>query len=91
MEQCKTCKHWKINDGRSNNLIFPHLPPDYNRVKDEAEETKVYGYRLRHCTHPKILFYQRPAIDGAAVMDGSEYHAELLTAEEFGCVLHEKE
>jgi hypothetical protein len=32
---------------------------------------------------------QRPQIDGACVVDGSEYRAELITGEQFGCVLFE--
>ena len=27
--------------------------------------------------------------NGATIIDGSQYHAELITAENFGCVNHE--
>jgi hypothetical protein len=63
-------------------------PLDREKVEDEKESAEVFGYRVRECKNPKIVFYQRPEHDGAAVCDGSEFAAELLTAEDFGCVLH---
>ena len=56
----------------------------------EEQVIKLHGYTLRYCQHPKILFYQRPEINGATVMDGSEFKACLVTAPDFGCVLHEE-
>lgn len=91
MKQCGTCRHWLIRDeeDRENRVIFPYHPVTYEQPEDEAEAAKLYGHRARVCHSPKVLFYQRPAIDGAAVMDGSEYRASLITGEQFGCVLHE--
>lgn len=71
---CKTCKHWHLGEE--------------NRYNSEANAAK-WGHRVRRCKHPRLLFYQRPDKDAAAVCDGSQYQAELITGEEFGCVLHE--
>lgn len=95
MNHCKTCKWWeetKQDEYRNggHELIFPYRPDTQRRVQSEKEESLVYGHLIRYCGNPKILFYQRPTIDGAAVVDGSEYAAALITAEEFGCVLHEE-
>jgi hypothetical protein len=89
MNNCKTCKHWQLKENRYNDIVFPYDPETHEKLSDD--ETVIrFGYRVRYCTHPKVLFYERPDINGAAVCDGSEYMAELLTAEEFGCVLHEE-
>lgn len=89
--QCKTCKHWVLGeDDEYNRLIFPYNPTkNYEQCETEEEAAALFGGRVRRCRHPKLLFYQRPEINGAAVMDGSEYKAELVTGEEFGCVNHE--
>lgn len=88
MSTCKSCKHWTIKSDVSR-IVFPPHPVTFKHPADEAQVVQTYGYRVRYCLHPKILFYQRPERDGAAVVDGSQYHAALLTAEDFGCVLHE--
>lgn len=89
-QTCKTCKHWQEGkDFPECNITRPVHPGTVTRVKDEAEAVAVFGYAVRECSHPKVLFFQRPEIDGATVCDGSEYAACLLTAEQFGCVLHE--
>lgn len=48
-------------------------------------------FAVRQCMNPKLLFCERPLTsDGFAVADGSEYMANLYTAEDFGCVKWEK-
>lgn len=91
MERCKTCKHWVLGEADEyNRLIFPYKPgDDWNQCETEEEAATLFGHRVRRCRNPKLLFYQRPEISGAAVMDGSEYKAELITGEDFGCVNHE--
>lgn len=92
MDHCETCRHWLITeDDRYSTVLFPHHPGSFRPMKTEAEVVAVFGHLVRRCRHPKVLFYQRPDRDGAAVFDGSEYAADLLTGERFGCVLHEGE
>lgn len=92
LPRCETCRWWTgIGDddiGREINLIRPWHPVTYQRFS-EAESHELFGHTVRICQNPKILFYQRPAADGAAVVDGSEYRASLITGESFGCILHE--
>ena len=90
MNCCATCRYWQEDEERRyHSVINPPDPVTYEQCKTEEEIAAKWGHRVRYCAHPKILFYQRPEIDAAAVVDGSEYDASLLTAEQFGCVLHE--
>ncbi len=90
MKTCKQCRHWRLDkDSRSSDVIFPPDPVTYEREEDEERNAKKWGHKVRKCCHPKIIFYQRPEKNAAAICDGSEYRAELLTSEDFGCVLHE--
>lgn len=87
---CATCRHWVEQDDRYEVVRLGRNPESgWAMCETEEDSTKVFGYRVRHCTNPKIVFYQRPDENGAAVVDGSQYQAALLTAERFGCVLHE--
>ena len=81
--RCKTCVHWKLDPGRTwDTITQPHDPDTYKPMK--------MPFEVRQCQHPKLLFCERPLeIDGFAVADGSEYMANLYTAEDFGCVRHE--
>lgn len=88
--RCATCKWWLLNeDTRASRVIFPPDPVTYEQEETEEANTAKWGHRVRQCTHPRVLFYQRPDKGGAAICDGSEYRAELLTGEDFGCTLHE--
>ena len=93
METCSTCKHWRREDQDKYNYLeitMGYRPGGgYDYVEDEQEAIKVWGYRVRRCTHPKLLFYERPESNAATVVDGSQYKAKLFTGEQFGCVLHE--
>ena len=88
-QRCATCKHWQEPNEKYDLILYPFHPGTCERTKTEEEAANVFGHRVRYCRNPKVEFYQRPKIDGAAVVDGSEYRAELITGEEFGCVLHE--
>ena len=76
---CKDCVWWSMGDYdgyRYENLCFDRrsdLVPMPNPVR-------------KFCLCPKRVFYERPALDGCAVVDGSEYMAELITGPMFGCV-----
>ena len=85
---CKTCRHWKIMGVETGYILHRDIvaPTD----PDTYKESKM-PFEVRHCTNPRILFCERPVqIDGACVADGSTYMANLMTAEQFGCVLHER-
>lgn len=88
--RCVTCKWWQEEEDRYNTVVNPPDPITYDQLETEDEIRAKWGHAVRHCKNPKILFYQRPEINAAAVVDGSNYHAALLTAEQFGCVLHER-
>lgn len=90
MNNCKTCKWWGTKDDRYWDICFPVDPVTYESPKSEEEVIRLYGYMVKTCTSPKIVFYQRPDRDGATVCDGSQYTASLKTAEYFGCVQYEK-
>ncbi len=90
MNVCKTCVYWKTDDNRYNDAVSPRDPVTMEQERDEAKIAATWGHVVRYCTHPKILFYQRPSKDGAAVFDGSDYMAYLATGESFGCLLHEE-
>lgn len=91
MRTCKDCKHWKKGEDydEGDKVARPYHPVTFD-PQTEEKTVETYGYAVRYCEHPKILFYERPEIDGAAVVDGSDYFAALLTAESFGCILHEE-
>ncbi len=91
MNTCKTCIFWQKDEIMFNEIVHPYRPGTYDLERMTEEETiELHGYPLRYCKHPKILFYQRPEINGATVLDGSQYKACFVTAPEFGCVLHKE-
>ena len=86
---CKNCEYWKAakdapyrwnHSYNSGSVCKPH---DFDTGKPMK-----FPFDVKICTHPKLLFCERPLEpDGFSVVDGSEYFAALVTAEEFGCVL----
>lgn len=85
---CETCKHWVLDKmDEYNEMIFPYKPhQDYEQCETEEEAAQYFGNRVRRCRNPNLLFYQRPTATQATVVDGSQYRAELLTGEKFGCI-----
>lgn len=84
---CKTCQWWQLPpEGEywgSEQYVAPDKPwhPDQKMPVD---------FEVRYCRNPKLLFCERPAESNTfAVADASDYMANLYTAENFGCVLHE--
>lgn len=66
----------------SDEICHPTDPDTY--------EPMVMPFAVKLCRHPKQTFAERPVeADGFGVVDGSEYYARLITAEDFGCVRHE--
>ena len=93
--KCKDCKHWKMPPDNeywgAYELAMPQIPPDYEHIKDEKEQRELFGYAIKYCRSPKLLFYQRPDKDGACVADGSQYRACMITGEDFGCTNFESD
>jgi hypothetical protein len=89
MNNCSTCRHWdRSEDVRCQSLIHPDHPDTYKALT-EQEIVKFHGHLLGQCKHPKLLFFNYPEKGAAAVVDGSQYMAALITSEAFGCVLYE--
>ena len=100
MKTCKTCKWWGVKwvplvavagcsnggmtDADSHEDICEPCDPD-------TYEPMKMPFAVKMCGCPKLLFHERPVeSDGACVADGSTYMANLLTAEDFGCVNHKE-
>jgi len=80
-QRCKTCQHWQLAD-RDNSYSEITAPLDPDTFEPMALE-----FEVRYCKSDLLWFYERPIVpNGACVVDGSQYHAELLTASDFGCV-----
>lgn len=86
MKLCKTCKWWREEEKTTifNDILHPRAPDTY--------EVMEMPFIVKVCISPKLLFYERPVEStDTCVVDGSEYIAHLITAEDFGCVNHEAE
>lgn len=85
MNFCKTCKFWVVPDERSwraREICQPLDPDTYEPMRTEFE--------VRECASDKIVRFERPVINnGVSLIDGSDYMAKMMTAENFGCVNHE--
>lgn len=95
MNRCKTCRWWDSTASEiewipARNILQPHDPIEYTEADTPEKVKALFGYNVGLCKSPKVLFYEFPSRDGACVVDGSQYAASLVTAEEFGCVLHEE-
>lgn len=86
LKRCKTCKWWQNEPEDEYWGGKYHISPDKPWNPDEKMPV---DFEVRYCTHPKLVFCERPEErDTFAVADGSYYMANLYTAEDFGCVLH---
>ena len=87
MNTCKTCVFWiapSKSEGhwRATDICEPTDPDTYEPMKTEFE--------VRICQSKKIVWFERPPEStGVALIDGSDYYAQMLVAENFGCVNHE--
>ncbi len=93
MNTCKTCKHWKTpEDSDSRGFGYQIYADAMCRPLDQdTYEPMARGFEVRLCGHPSQTFCEAPVErDGFGLADGSEYMAVLATAEDFGCVRHEK-
>jgi hypothetical protein len=77
---CKTCINW-IDTDEYCPIMHPRDPDTY--------EEMYMPFKVRKCKSKELLFFERPLSNkGFAVVDGSEYMAELYTAENFYCPNH---
>ena len=74
----------------SSEVAAPRHPITYELVEDPNVQRKLFGYATSYCNSPQLQFFIRPEKNQACVVDGSEYQANLITGEDFGCTLHEK-
>lgn len=82
MSSCKSCQHWRLDRDSEDYRITP--------FDGESREPMTMPFEVRACNSPKLLTFERPIeASGAAVMDGSDYHAMLYTGEDFACVNYE--
>ena len=87
MNTCKTCTHWQKpgKDYHAHSLCEP-LDPENNFQPMQR------GFECRVCKMPTQTFAEAPVErNGFGMVDGSEYYAVLVTAEDFGCVRHEEQ
>ena len=87
MNTCKTCAHWiDPSDSTGDDYHVAALCHPWDI--DTAAPMKL-PFQVRMCKHPAQTFAERPVeVNGFGVVDGSEYYARLVTAEDFGCVRH---
>ena len=88
MNTCKTCAHWKNpkDPPISNDYLADLLCDPWDIDTGKRMELT---FEVRLCKHPAQTFSERPVeIDGFGVVDGSNFYARLVTAENFGCVRH---
>ena len=88
--KCESCKHWAPSEVEETDSVLN--PIDWSKYMDGANEIEAripQPHEVGYCMNPRLLFFERPAKDGAALFDGSEYHARLVTGPEWGCVQHE--
>lgn len=86
MSTCKHCRWWQRDhpDNLDDWQIFSPRDPDTFE--------KMHGMpQVRYCRSPKLVFGERPVESHwAALVDGSDYAAGLITGADFGCVNFEE-
>jgi hypothetical protein len=82
---CKNCRHWGEETKRKN-----YRYDMTNPIDPDTGEKMDRGFIVKVCGCPSQSFCEPPnQRNGFALADGSDYMAILVTAEDFGCVLHE--
>lgn len=83
MNHCRTCVWWTPTPKEDWDDITGPWDPD-------TLEPMKLPFEVRQCKQPDQTFCERPLNpDNFALADGSNYRANLYTAEDFGCVLHQ--
>lgn len=91
MNTCATCKHWVTPDDSLPAGGMLRNAGEQIDYMDAETDTRIAALRdrVRVCASPRLHFYIAPGDGEAAVIDGSEYMANLCTDRNFGCTLHE--
>ena len=89
MQTCKTCKHWISLEG-SDYFADKRAARVCQPIDPDTYEPMALGYEVRECKSPLLRWFETPEPNEAALVDGSEYYAALLTGQDFGCVNHEE-
>ena len=88
--KCKNCRHWKLPNNSeyfgAEECVMPRNPFNFEEIKNEDEQRKLFGHATKYCTSSKVKFYERPGKTECCVADGSEHMAVLITGEDYGCV-----
>jgi hypothetical protein len=79
MGRCRSCRWWQEASDKDSAASF-------NDASLRDPETYEIIDAVRFCRSPALRFSERPADDGAAVVDGSGYYGALMTGPAFGCV-----
>lgn len=85
-KRCGACAFWKRGeegDSWDDKVNIAELA-----VRDSVTHEKVdpQPFELRYCRSPKLRRYERPEIDGATSVDGSEWWSALVTGPHYGCI-----
>ena len=83
MRKCKDCKFWEFDPEKYE------VGQDVFSLVDENNNW-IIKPGFKYCKNPKLLFYDAPDLDGACVVDGSQFRAGLITGQDFGCVNFEE-
>jgi len=92
MAICKTCKHWQLN-GHKVSVLAALLEERWTEdLQTEKDIRNKMGFYIRECLHPKVISDSRQAINKDSIILQYDYgdHRALFTAEDFGCIHHEK-
>jgi hypothetical protein len=86
---CSTCAHWECPTTETDNRDYYHWKDILRPTDPDTYEPMVTPFEVGRCTHPRLLFCERPLErNGFTVADASEYMACLCTGPDFGCVRH---
>lgn len=95
MGNCKTCKHWYIND----NELFEvggFVDERFNEdIYTESQVRNKMGFAIRICKHPKVVTNRNQRIERDSIIlkyDEYDYqtYKSFFTCESYGCIHHEK-
>lgn len=87
-ERCATCIFWQSEE--SDKAWHAQTALAELDIRDAVTHEAIdpQPFDLRYCASPKMRRYERPEVDGASTVDGSEYWSALVTGPQFGCIHH---
>jgi len=91
--KCKTCKHWQLNNNHKIATLAGLVEGKWTEdLQTEKDIKNKMGFYIRECLHPKVVSDSRQEITKDSVILQYDYgaHPPLFTAQDFGCINHEK-